>query len=190
MNGSSGPRDKLDTIDLIITALKEHEKLLDALYGKLEVVVDKLSVKEPERISEAFPLVSCDKWSDFKCGCEGANAVAFKVRNNTLTFYAKSNGEVFRYSEKIPRRSFKVVDEGKRFLVEKIYVEDFETLPSLNGTLRCGLRLPVKASKTALNEGEFLLKMDYTLDSSAVKEFLSRELSVSESKIVEGRITV
>ena len=35
MNSGSDYGDKLDTIDLIITALKEHEKMLDSVISNL-----------------------------------------------------------------------------------------------------------------------------------------------------------
>lgn len=189
MSFNSENRDKLDTIDLIITALKEHEKLLDSVYNKLETLVDKISVKEPEKISESLLIVSCDKWSDFKFKCKSVDVITFEMDGDTFYVYAKLNGEVLRYSEKISRNSFKIIDDGKQFIVDKIYFNDLETPPFFNGTLRCGLKLFFKTSKILLTETEFLLNIEYEIDSSIVKEFLSKELSVHKNNIVEGKIT-
>lgn len=200
MNSGSEYGDKLDTIDLIITALKEHEKLLDSVYNKLETLVDKFSVKGPtqepaivrgrERVSEGLLFISCKNWQDFKSKCKGASVITFEMHDDAFFVYVKLKGDVFRYSEKIPRNTFKLVDEGKQYLVEKFYIEDVENLPFFNGTLRCGLKLPIKTSKMALTDREFQITLNYDLDSVLAKEFLSEELSVSKENIVEGHITL
>jgi hypothetical protein len=200
MNSGSEYGDKLDTIDLIITALKEHEKLLDSVYQKLETLVDKFSVKEPpsepviardrKRVSEGLLFIACKKWSDFRVKCKRASVVTFEMCGDTFFVYVKLNSDVFRYSEKIPRNTFKLVDEGKQYLVEKFYIEDAENLPFFNGTLQCGLKLSINTSKMALTDHEFQITVEYKLDSAAAKEFLSKELSVPKENIVEGRITL
>jgi len=112
------------------------------------------------------------------------------MSSDTFSVYAKLNREVLRYSEKISRNRFKVIDDGKQFVVDEIYFNDLETPPFFNGTLRCGLKLSFKTSKIPLTETEFLLDIEYEIDSSRVKEFLSKELSVHKNNIVEGKITV
>ena len=99
-------------------------------------------------------------------------------------------GNIFRYSEKIPQNTFKLVNEGKQYLVEKFYIEDAEDPLFFNGMLRCGLKLSIKTSKLALTNHEFQITLDYELDSAVAKEFLSKELSVSKENIVEGHITL
>ena len=200
MNSGSEYGDKLDTIDLIITALKEHEKLLDSVYQKLETLVDKFSVKEPtpepmipreqKRVSAGLLFIACTHWQDFKAKCKRAPVVTFELRDDAFSVYVKVKGDIFRYSEKIPRNTFKLVDEGKQYLVEKFYIEDAENLPFFNGTLRCGLKLAIKTSKMALTEHEFQITAEYALDSATAKEFLSKELSISKENIVEGRFTL
>jgi hypothetical protein len=74
------------------------------------------------------------------------------MQDDAFFVYVKLKGEVFRYSEKVPRNTFKLVDEGKQYLVEKFFIEDVETLPFFNGTLKCGLKLPIKTSKMALTD--------------------------------------
>ena len=39
-------RERIDTLDLIINVLKEHEKILDGLAERLEVIVDRLKTRE------------------------------------------------------------------------------------------------------------------------------------------------
>ena len=39
--------NKIDTLDLIIQTLTEHEKTLDTLIGRLEAVVDKSGAQDP-----------------------------------------------------------------------------------------------------------------------------------------------
>jgi len=200
MNSGSEYGDKLDTIDLIITALKEHEKMLDSVYNKLETLIDKFSVKGPtqepaivrdrERVSKGLLFISCKKWQDFKSKCKGASVITFEMCDDAFFVYVQLKGDVFRYSEKIPQNTFKLVDEGKQYLVEKFYIEDVENPPFFNGTLRCGLKLSIRTTKMALTDREFQITLNYDLDSTVAKEFLSKELSVSKENIVEGRITL
>ena len=200
MNSGSDHSDKLDTIDLIITALKEHEKMLDSVHHKLEMLVDKFNVKESvqepvtvrgrERFSEGLLFISCKKWQDFKSKCKRASIITFEICDDTFFVYVQLKGDIFRYSEKIPRNTFKLINEGKQFLVEKFYVEDVENPLFFNGTLNCGLKLSTKPIKTNLTDQEFQITMNYDLDSVVAKEFLSKELSVSKENIVEGRITL
>ncbi len=200
MNSGSDYGDKLDTIDLIITALKEHEKMLDSVHAKLEMLVDKVSVKESvrepvavrglERFSEGLLFISCKKWRDFKSKCKRASVITFEIRDNTFFVCVQLKGNIFRYSEKIPQNTFKLVDEGKQYLVEKFYIEDVENPLFFNGTLKCGLKLLTKPIKTDLTDQEFQITMNYDLDSALAKEFLSKELSVSMENIIEGRITL
>jgi hypothetical protein len=200
VNSGSEYGDKLDTIDLIITALKEHEKLLDSVYNKLEQLVDRFNVQgvpqEPaivpaqKSVSTGLLFIACKKWRDFKAKCKGARVITFELHDDVFLVYVKLKGDVFRYSEKVPRNTFKLVDEGKQYLVEKFFIEDVENLPFFNGTLKCGLKLPIRTSKMALTDREFQITVDYDLDAALVKEFLSKELSVSQENIVEGRITL
>lgn len=200
MNSGSDYGDKLDTIDLIITALKEHEKMLDSVQAKLEKLVDKVSVKESvrepvaarglERFSEGLLFISCKKWRDFKSKCKRASVITFEICDNTFFVCVQLKGNIFRYSEKIPQNTFKLVNEGKQYLVEKFYIEDVENQLFFNGTLKCGLKLLTKPTKTDLTDQEFQITMNYDLDSALAKEFLSKELSVSKENIIEGRITL
>ena len=200
MNSGSEYGDKWDTIDLIITALKEHEKRLDSVYNKFETLVDKFSAKEPtrepaavrrrKRVSESLIFISCEKWQDFKSKCKGASVITFEIYDNTFSVCVRLKRDIFRYSEKIPRNTYKLVNEKKQYLVDKFYIEDLENQMFFNGTLKCGLKLSTKTTKTALNDREFQITLDYDLDSDAAKEFLSKELSVSKENIVEGRITL
>lgn len=200
MNSGSEYGDKWDTIDLIITALKEHEKRLDSVYNKFETLVDKFSAKEPtrepaavrgrKRVSESLIFISCEKWQDFKSKCKGASVITFEIHDNTFSVCVRLKRDIFRYSEKIPRNTFKLVNEEKQYLVDKFYIEDLENPMFFNGTLKCGLKLSTKTTKVGLNDREFQITLDYDLDSDVAKEFLSKELSVSKENIVEGRITL
>jgi hypothetical protein len=82
----------------------------------------------------------------------------------------------------------RVVEDEDSFTIDKDSVKDIDALQFLiDGRLKCGLSLSVKSSRTQLMEKEHLFELSYEL--SEVKEFLSKELSVSKRKVVEGKLT-
>ena len=56
---SSEFQERIDTLDLIINVLKEHEKILDKLAERLESIVDDLKARgaECEEIIESISLI-------------------------------------------------------------------------------------------------------------------------------------
>ena len=201
MGSDSDFPEKMDALDLIITALKDHEKRLDDLYQRLEDIVNSLETerrgteKKDERKVESSPtkkapIVVCNKWDEFKSRCKGARVVTFEIEENIFHVYSMVDGEVFRYSESLPNRGLKGVEDQSSFSIDKTSLSNVDLLQFLiDGKLRCGLSLSIKSSRTVLSENQFLFELSYSFNPDEVKEFLSGELGVSKDSVVEGKIT-
>lgn len=203
MESNSGYHEKMDALDLIINALKDHEKRLDEISHKLETVFKEVKtmetgrvrvIKEAKRVEppppKRKPLVICNKWSEFKERCKNAEMVAFAVEENRFQVYAMVSGDVFQYAEELPGKRIKVREEQSSFSIDKASLKNIDLLQFLiDGRLQCALGLSVKISRSQVAEKEYLFELSYDLTSDDVKEFLSRELGASKDRIVEGRIT-
>lgn len=197
----SGFSEKMDALDLILNALKDHEKRLDDISHRIESLFSQLSINEPKAIKKEEqriepprvkkePFAICNKWSEFKDICNGAKMVAFQIENNFFHVYSMINEKVFRYSEDLPNKKLKVIEEKTGFAIDKDYLNNIDMLQFLiNGRLKCGLNILIKSTRTGLLDRQFLFELTYDFDPAEVKGFLSRELSISRKDIVEGKIT-
>jgi len=151
--------EKMNALDFVINVLREHEKNLDALIGRLEEILSGLptTVAEEEEIEEKaeeakreakaarVPVnILCESWSDFKDACSGAEIIAFN-HNGVLSIKALHGNIIYEYREALPTHA---------------------------GNLQCGV--PVR--------------FQTNLDAAEIKKVLSRELNVPESRIIRGEI--
>lgn len=185
--------DKFSAFDLIMTALKAHEKQIDYLLHEFDVVLEefktgytgKKGVAKKEKGRD--PLVILKRWNEFKETSRDAEMIAYEIEGNRFHVYSMASGRVFAYVEDLPDK-VRVVEDEDGFTIDKDSVKDVDALRFLiDGRLKCGLGLSVKSSRTQLMEKEHLFELSYEL--SEVKEFLSKELSVSKRKVVEGKLT-
>jgi len=178
---------KVDTLDLIIGVLKEHEKILDKLAKKLERIVKLASSKIPKLAR--FALVQCKEWTDFKDKSRGARRVAFEVEEKTFTVNSVSDEGVFKYSEVLAEHEFCVKEEEKRYVLEKMFIDSLDDVPLVfKRGLRCGLEVSIRSSEFDLSDGKHVFKLTYHVDPGRAKRWLSKELEVPEEKIIEGKI--
>ena len=204
MGSSPGFQEKMDALDLIISVLRDHEKKLDEVSNRLGGIVNELKAKEAERGREALkggrvteiptsrrmPLVTYNRWDEFKVRCEGSAITAFQVEKNTFHVYSVSDEEIFGYSESLPKDRIMVSEGEGQYSIEKKYIRSIDDLTFLiSGRLRCGLNVSIEVSKTALPGRKSMFELDYSFESGKVKEFLSKELNLPRDKIVEGGIT-
>lgn len=185
--------DKFSAFDLIMTALKAHEKQIDYLLHEFDVVLEefktgytgKKGVAKKEKGRD--PLVILKRWNEFKETSRDAEMIAYEIEGNRFHVYSMASGRVFAYVEDLPDK-VRVAEDEDGFTIDKDSVKDVDALRFLiDGRLKCGLGLSVKSSRTQLTEKEHLFELSYEL--SEVKEFLSKELSVSKRKVVEGKLT-
>jgi hypothetical protein len=203
MESDSGYREKMDALDLIMNALKDHEKRLDEISHRLEQAFEEVKTGEPSRVKGArevqrieapprmrSPQVLFSKWSEFKTTCKDGTMVAFEVDENRFHVSVLVDEGVFTYEETLPNTTFKVVEEQSSFSIDRDtlnHIDSFQFL--IEGKLKCGLTLSIKSSRTVLKETEYLFELNYDLDPDEAKTFLSRELGILKDKIVEGKIT-
>lgn len=130
MESNSGFPEKLDALDLIINALKDHEKKLDDLSHRLENIFQSLStnetgaIKKEEKRTEHQRImkgsyITCQKWHEFKNTCRHAEIAAFEIESNIFNIYSKVNEDVFKYSEDLPDNNLRVVAEDSYFSIDK-----------------------------------------------------------------------
>ncbi|MFH0748624.1 MAG: hypothetical protein V1915_01700 [Candidatus Bathyarchaeota archaeon] len=197
---ASGFNEKIDAFDLIINALKDHEKRLDEISHRLESLFEEQpsekgrEVKKEEQVSapppvKGGPQVICSEWNEFKETCKEAKMITFEVKNNTFQVYAMVKEEIIRYLEDFPNM-LKIVEEPSQFIIDKSQLNSLDALQFLiQRKLRCGFNLSIKSSKIVSMDKHFLLELVYDFDGMEMKEFLSKEVGVSKKEIVEGKIT-
>jgi hypothetical protein len=202
MEPDSRHPEKMDALDLIINALKEHEKQLDEISRRLGEAFKKVKSGERSTVMDAkavqrvevpprtrTPHIVLSKWSDFKRTCHKATAVAFEVDGNQFHVSAMADGGVFMYEETLPDTTFTVVEEPSSFSITKDTLTHIDALAFLiEGKLKCGLTLTITSSRTLLTKREHLFELRYDFKPDDVKAFLSRELGITPKKIVEGKI--
>jgi hypothetical protein len=193
----------MDALDLIMNALKDHEKRMDEISHRLEQAFKNVKSGEPSNIMEAeevqriespprtrTPQIILSKWSEFKGTCHNATMVTFEVEGNRFQVSTLAEGGVFTYEETLPDTTFTVVEEPTSFSINKDPQNHIDTLDFLiEGKLKCGLTLTIKSSRTLLTKREHLFELRYDFKPDEVKAFLSRELGITKKKIVEGKIT-
>ena len=202
MESDSGYREKMDALDLIMNALKDHERQLDKLAHQLEQALKEATAGESSSRDVApepqhreppprrtGPHVILRKWSEFKGPCQDATMVAFEVDGNRFHVDALVGEGVFTYEEVLPNTTFKVVEEPSRLTIDRDALKNNDALRFLiEGKLKCGLGLAIHSASTRLNEREYLFELRYGFEADEVKVFLSSELGLSKDKIVEGQI--
>ncbi|MCS7120880.1 MAG: hypothetical protein NZ952_06745 [Candidatus Bathyarchaeota archaeon] len=131
---------KMTTLDFVISALKEHEKMLDAATRKLEKVFKTISATAEKSEARANAQLKgslkilCENWDEFKKVGIGATAVTFHINGRELKIQTVRRGMVFEYMVQIPWR-FKGVKDGLQYEVEHL-LEPAEIREFLSRELR------------------------------------------------------
>jgi len=170
---SSEFQEKRDTLDLIITVLREHEKSLDELISKISTFS-----QQPELriVSRSRGLtVRLDRWRDFKTRCADAEVVAYSLDDATLTLTAQTPGVTHVYKEPLPTLTHPVTAQGGL------------TLP-FTQRLACGFDVALEHVDTVKTPGNRAVVTVYRVNSSQLKTWLAAELAREVSSLVEGVI--
>jgi hypothetical protein len=204
LGSNAGFHEKMDALDLVINALLDHEKRLDAISHRLETLASrttrpKRAQRPPEeqrrappepRVVDQPPHVLFHNWSEFATTCRGAAMAAFELTASHFAVYALRENHVFTYEEGLPDQRVKVSEDSSHLTIDKASVKTIDAFLFLLGRrLRCGLPLAIESAQTCLKDNEYLFELHYTLEPEAVKTFLSQALHVASDKIVEGQIT-
>jgi hypothetical protein len=201
MGFNSGFHEKMDALDLIINALLDHEKRLDAISHRLEKLASSTSLKEKVHVAKQshkiepsvvkkHPRVIFNNWSEYTTNCRGTTMVAFEVVGNRFCVYTLVDGYVFRYVEILPKTRMKVSEDPTHISIDKTSLNTVDCFQFLiDGRLKCGLMLSIQSSRILLKENNHIFELSYDFTYDAVKEFLSKEFGVAKDKIVAGKIT-
>jgi hypothetical protein len=201
MGSNTGFHEKMDALDLIINALLDHEKQLDAISHRLENLASHSPLKEREyvtpevqsiepRVVETPPRVVFNNWHEYTAACRGATMVAFEVEENRYHVYTLVDGRIYTYVEVLPQTRLKVSEDPTHLSIDKTSLSTIDRFHFLiDGRLKCGLTLSIESSRTLLKENEYLFELQYHLKLDEVKTFLSKALNVSKEQVVEGKIT-
>jgi len=155
-------QEKIDVLDIIISILKDHEENLSKIIDRFDSVCEDISAFE-EKVSL---LDKClERLS------QGALLVAFEVVGDRFFFSSVSDLFIFTYSAGFPESTALMNRRIRGWLKTHPETPDEETVPSRG---------------FASKDGEAAYEI--VVSPKMVKRWLSQELGIPESKIVEGRI--
>ena len=154
--------EKMDALDLILNALKDHEKQLDELSHKLQMVFrtmtpDRLKGKETKtqeqsqekRRSQTHtikPLIHCTNWSEFKAQVTShrASIVAYHANDDIFSVKAITEDFLLEYTEPLPNTNIRIDESTTQFSFDKTSLYDIQLLQVIiNRSLQCGLAFPI-----------------------------------------------
>ena len=198
--------EKMDALDLILNALKDHEKQLDELSHKLQMVFrtmtsDRSKGKETDtqeqsqetrrsRTHTKTPLIHCTNWSEFKdqVSTHRASIVTYQVNDDTFLVKAFTEDFLLEYTEPLPNTNIRIDESTRHFSFDKTSLYDIQLLQVIiNRRLHCGLSLPIN-SQIVFKDSRHYLVLTYDVSSNTVKTFLETELKVLKSNIIAGSI--
>lgn len=184
--------DKVDVIDLIINVLREHEKSLDALVAKLEEI---LTSERPLPQPGVAPGPAANRvkvflrnWSEFRDRCVEASLVAYDLAEDRFQVSALKDETLFFYSEAVPDVSVNLEKEGDRTVVKGVEVRSLDRGLLFDGRLRCGLTLATTRAEFELPNGTIVQKIMYNIQPDESRGWLSKQLKVNKSSIMQGRL--
>lgn len=183
--------EKIDVLDFVINVLREHEKSLSESVSRLEE-----SIKEIEsRIAASKEgmrgvKVLIDEWREFRRQASKPESAYFKLAD-CFQVEALKEGRILQYREAMPELMVEAEVEEEKLKFKKLYAKSAEDVASiLNMKLKCGLKATLKTSTLKLSEKNVLINIRFEFDRNGVRNWLSKELSISASKVVEGEILV
>ena len=198
--------EKMDALDLILNALKDHEKQLDEISHKIQIFFKTMTLarskvketKTQERSQEKrtsqtqtiTPVIQCSNWSEFKdqVTTHRASIVTYQANDDTFSVKAITDDFLLEYTEPLPNTNIRIDESTTQFSFDKTSLHDIHLLQViLNRSLQCGLSLPIK-SQIVFKDSHHNLDLTYDLPSNTVKNFLATELKVSKSNVIAGSI--
>jgi hypothetical protein len=198
--------EKMDALDLIINALKDHEKRLDEISHQLHNVLQEARTdtavleegppREPNQKTRplpshtVLPRIQCTDWPEFIAQFKNQNAalVTYQVDENTFTVNSMTNDFILMYTEPLPQKRLQVTEDATRVSFNKSTLHNLDLLEVIiNRRLKCGLALSIK-SQTVVENDQPDFVLTFTISPTAVKNFLTKELGIPKKNIVAGNI--
>lgn len=186
---------RMDFLEILITTLREHEKKLSEVADGFEKTAGDLieALKKVQSLPKVAPdvLVQCSDWEEFKREVKAAYFATFSFKDNRFIVSALSNEILYVYSELLPEREFRARKEGERYILDGIFIDSLDTAHlTFNKSLNCGLTGTFITSTHLLNDGTYALKITLHMDSDQAREWISRELGIPSSKVLQGSISL
>jgi hypothetical protein len=193
MGMERGFDEKIDVIDLIINVLKEHEKTLDELVSRLEeaqtIPAEVRAPQEPPKQVGAAVTAVLKRWTEFTGRCSGAQLVAFDIADGFFEASAVAGGVVYVYREEVPSLDIQYTKRDEGVHIESIDISKAGLMPvALRGKLDCGLEFEKKEVEVELPGGRAVHKILYEVDPGTVKSWLTYQLGVDDSIVVQGKL--
>jgi hypothetical protein len=197
--------EKMDALDLIINALKDHEKRLDEISHQLHnvlqearpdtAVLEEASPREPKQKTRPLQTrmrarIQCTDWPEFitQFKNQKAGLVTYQVDENTFTISSLTDDFLLMYTEPLPQKRLQVTEDATRFSFDKSSLHNLDLLEVIiNRRLKCGLALSIKA-QTRVEDDQSDFVLTFTIAPTAVKNFLTKELGIPKKNIVAGNI--
>ena len=203
---SEGFPEKMDALDLIINALKDHEKRLDEISHQLENVLqgavpDTIELEdEPSRETRqtprvphprtVLPRIQCSDWQEFTAQFKNQNAtlVTYHITVHAFTVSSITDDFILTYAEPLPPKRLQVAEDMTRFSFIKETLETLDLLEVIiNRRLKCGLALSITSQIEIENDQQYVA-LTFTISSTTVKNFLNKQLRIPKKNIVAGNI--
>jgi hypothetical protein len=203
---SEGFPEKMDALDLIINALKDHEKRLDEISHQLENVlqgaasdITKLEEAPPREFVQkpraphtrtVLPRIQCTDWHEFTAQFKSQNValVTYYIDERTFTVSSMTDDFVLTYTESLPPKRFQVAEDSTRFSFDKEALDTLDLLEVIiNRRLKCGLALSITSQIDLENDEQYVI-LNFTISSTTVKNFLNKQLGIPKNNIVAGNI--
>ncbi len=203
---SDGFPEKMDALDLIINALKDHEKRLDEISHQLHNVLQEATIDLP-KVEEALPpepkqkrpvphtqvrlpRIQCTDWLEFvtQFKSQKATLVTYQVDETAFSVSTMTNDFILTYTESLPQKRLQVTEDTTSYSFNKSTLDSLDLLEVIiNRRLKCGLALSI-SSHTTIESGQPHFVLTFTIPSTVVKNFLKTELGIPPKNIVAGDI--
>ncbi|HDJ21574.1 MAG TPA: hypothetical protein ENF19_00030 [Candidatus Bathyarchaeota archaeon] len=172
--------EKVEVMDLIIDVLKEHERSLDELVERVELLL--ANGERPDSPLQRA-RVSLRDWKDFKRMAAGSGLVCFDMDESAFHCELLVGGVVYSYTEEVPQVRVQP-EEGGRVVISGLNLTGIGEDPPLAASLSMGLKIHPRSVQETPEGGQVV----FGLDADYCRSWLSKELGVREELIVQGTL--
>jgi hypothetical protein len=165
---------KVDVIDFVINVLKEHEKNMDVLLGRLEPIAAKMTM--PQGTNPKIDKIE-----------EGLNALKNEIDK---LINSVSNRPTCEAPQESVANSINNVMQGPPVILQFDQWEDFQMMAFQAQTLSLAIKETEKTFQVGALKGNQILGYTGKLPRYAtlLKLWLSKQLDVSENRVLENLI--
>jgi hypothetical protein len=179
--------ERIDTVDLIVNVLKEHEKSLDTLVSQLGVIVSQLAISDSPNSNNNYRII-LRRWFEFRNQCFEPEIVTFRLIGDKFYISSIKDGILYTYSETIPD----VNNDIEKDEIMDIENDDFisNKCPSelFIRTFQYSLQMNTNKIRNFQPKRNISPKLIYNVDQDKVKAWLSDQLKIDKKMIIYGEL--